>query len=376
MQLKQVIATLETIAPLHLAESWDNVGLLVGDPASPISSVMTCLTITKDVVEEAIQQQVQLIVSHHPVLFKPVQRITTSDDGTQLVWQLIRHGVAVYSPHTAYDNAIGGINDQLAHTLGLTDVHPLVPANVPAQCKIVVFVPESHLHEVSQALFRSGAGIIGNYEQCSFRSEGLGTYWGNLASNPTLGKAGQFETAEEYRLETVCPQSKLTEALQALKSVHPYEEPAVDVIPLQSVVYQKIGSGRVGRLAVPLTPASLAERVSQLLNTPVTLTGSTARETISKVAIVCGAGGSLLSSARRAGVHAFLTGEIRFHDELAAQVSDITVLAAGHFVTERPGVEQLADRLAKLLPDCTVWASRAEHNPGKWVTNPAIETSH
>jgi dinuclear metal center YbgI/SA1388 family protein len=375
MELKQVVHTLETIAPLSLAESWDNVGLLVGDPGSKITSIITCLTVTQDVVEEAIKQQVQLIVSHHPVLFKPVQRMTTSTEETKLVWQLIRHGIAVYSPHTAYDNAIGGINEQLAHTLGLIDVHAISLAMMPAQCKIVVFVPESHLHEVSQAMFKAGAGILGNYEQCSFRSEGLGTFWGNSSSNPTFGKAGQFETAEEYRLEMVCPQAKLKAVLQALKSVHPYEEPAIDIVPLQSVSYQRIGTGRMGRLAVPLTPASLAERVSQLLQTPIILTGCTNRETISKVGIVCGAGGSLIPAAIKAGVHAFLTGEVRFHDELAAQAAGMTVLSAGHYATERPGVEQLAERLARLLPDCKVWASRAERNPAQWISSTTTETS-
>jgi dinuclear metal center YbgI/SA1388 family protein len=225
MELKQVVQTLETIAPPSLAESWDNVGLLVGDSSSKITSILTCLTVTHDVVEEAIRQQAQLIVSHHPVLFKPVQRLTTSTEETNLVWQLIRHGIAVYSPHTAYDNAIGGINEQLAHTLGLIDIHAISLAMMPAQCKIVVFVPESHLHEVSQAMFKAGAGILGNYEQCSFRSEGLGTFWGNSSSNPTFGKAGQFETAEEYRLETICPQAKLSNVLQACITFAQEEKP-------------------------------------------------------------------------------------------------------------------------------------------------------
>jgi dinuclear metal center YbgI/SA1388 family protein len=370
MQLKLVLDTLEKLAPLRLAESWDNVGLLMGDHHAPIKSIMTCLTITQDVVTEAVKQQVSLIVSHHPLLFKPTQRITTRTEDTKLVWQLIRHGIAVYSPHTAYDNALHGINDQLAELLQLTDVHPLTPASQPAQCKIIVFVPESHLPEVSQALFQAGAGVIGNYEQCSFRSEGLGTFWGNDASNPTLGKAGQFETAEEYRLEVVCPQSKLPNAIVAIRGAHPYEEPAIDIVPLQPLTYKNHGAGRIGKLHVPLTPLALAERVSQLLTTPVTLTGQTNRETISKVAIACGAGGSLLPSATKAGAEAFLTGEIRFHDELAAQASNITVLAAGHYATERPGVEKLAEKLAVLLPDCTVWTSRAEQNPAQLVASP------
>ncbi|HMP16589.1 MAG TPA: Nif3-like dinuclear metal center hexameric protein, partial [Gemmatales bacterium] len=323
-----------------------------------------------DVVTEAIDHDVSLIVSHHPVLFKPTQRITSTHDLTRLPWKLIRHGIAVYSAHTAYDSARNGINDQLAELIGLVDVQPITPATMPAQCKIIVFVPESHLHEVSQALFQAGAGIIGNYEQCSFRSEGLGTFWGNASSSPALGKAGQFETAEEFRLETICPACKINQALEALKLAHPYEEPAVDVIPLQTFHYRYVGIGRIGRLPIPLTPTSLAERCSNALKTSVILTGDSERAPISKVAITCGAGGSLLQAAQSAGADAFLTGEIRFHDELAAQAKNISIIAAGHYATERPGVERMAEQLQLLFPDCKVWASLAERNPAQWISPP------
>lgn len=359
---------LDSIAPLSLAESWDNVGLLLGDGELVIDRIMTCLTVTQNVVSEAIEKQAKLIVSHHPILFKPANRITTSTEEGRLLWQLTRQGIAVYSPHTAYDNAEGGINDQLAQLLKLQDVKPLVPAVPVTEFKVITFVPETDLNQVSQAIFDAGAGRIGNYERCSFRSAGIGTFQGNALSNPSAGKAGEMESTPEWKLEVVCPQNCLHQALAAIRKAHSYEEPAIDIIPLHNLSGNHYGSCRIGRLAVPLTPKALAEMVSSKLQTPVSLTGDCQRTAIQKVAIVCGAGGSLLSQAIQAGADAFLTGEIRFHDELAAQAAGLTVIAAGHYATERPGIEQLAQRLADLLPGCTIWASSAEQNPSRYVS--------
>lgn len=362
-QLHSVVTSLASLAPLALAESWDNVGLLLGDTDDNIDTIMTCLTVTQDIVTEAIDQHAQLIVSHHPMMFKPVQRIVTTTVEGKLLWQLARHGIAVYSPHTAYDNVTGGINDQLAQMLELTDIKPLIPFEASVQYKIVTFVPESHLQVVQQAIFQAGAGHIGNYECCSFRTAGVGTFRGNASSRPSIGQGGKLESAEEWRLETICPQANLTAVLYSLRYAHPYEEAAIDVIPLVVTKQNEQGSGRIGKLPTPLSSQALGELVSQQLHTSCCLTGDRHRPHISTVAIVCGAGGSLLQHAMQAGADAFITGEIRFHDELAAQAAGMTVLAAGHYATERPGIERLAQLLSANHPDCKVWASSAEQNP-------------
>ncbi len=372
-QVQDVIETMKRIAPLHLAESWDNVGLLLGDATAPVHQVMTCLTITPVVVEEAVREKAEMIITHHPLLFKPLQRITAETNEGRILLKMAANNIAIYSAHTAYDNAADGINDQLAQGLGLVEVRPLCPAAAPASFKIVIFVPESDLAKVSEATFQAGAGVIGNYEQCSYRSAGIGTFFGTDQANPTIGQAGRREEVAEYRLEVLCSQANLAAALGAIQRAHSYETPAIDVHPLHPqspVSTASEGPGRVGQLPVPLPSQILAEQIAYLLKTSVTLTGSHQGKMIKKIAIVCGAGGSLLPQAIEAGADAFLTGEIRFHDELAAQAAGVTVIAAGHYASERPGMEELARRLAKSLPSCKIWASCAEQNPAQWIPLP------
>lgn len=365
--LQTICQTLESLAPLSLAESWDNVGLLLGDQQQPVARMMTCLTITLDVVSEAIEKQAELIVSHHPVLFKSVQKLTSSTDDGKLLLPLLRDGIAVYSAHTAYDNAPRGINQQLAERLGLSNIRPLIPTTMGKQFKMAVFVPESEVNQVAEAMHRAGAGIIGNYSHCSFRTTGTGTFRGNEQSNPTIGQAGELESVIEVKLEVVCPARLLSAVLTAMKAAHSYEEPAFDVYPLHDVADCKQGSGRLGELPSPLSASALCSLVADKLGTGITLTGHRHRASIQKVAIACGAGGSLLQQTIAVGAEAFLTGEIRFHDELAAQAAGVTVLAAGHYATERPGIEELARQLAQHLPDCTIWASSAEQNPACFI---------
>ncbi|MFO0814778.1 MAG: Nif3-like dinuclear metal center hexameric protein [Gemmatales bacterium] len=370
-----VCQVLERIAPLSLAESWDNVGLLLGDEAQSVDRIMTCLTITPDVVEEGIAQQVDLIVSHHPVLFKPVQRLSTRTKDGRLLLPLIRNNIAVYSAHTAYDNAAQGINQQLAYALGLQHIRALTPASGSKQYKIAVFVPDSHLDIVAEAMFAAGAGRIGNYSQCSFRTAGTGTFQGNEHSNPTIGQAGQLESVSEVKLEVVCPQSHLAAVLAAMKAAHVYEEPAFDVYLLHDVAGSALGSGRMGEFPVPISAEALGLLVASKLQCNITLTGYRSHSAIRRVAVVCGAGGSMLPQAIQAGADAFLTGEARFHDELAAQAAGLALVVAGHFATERPGIEQLAVQLESHLPDCTIWASSAEQNPAVSVACPAFQGS-
>lgn len=367
---RDVIELLGKIAPLQLAESWDNVGLLLGDPKTSVRHLMTCLTITPEVVSEAIEEKAELIVAHHPILFKPTQRITGDSIEGRMLLKLAAAGISVYSPHTAYDNASDGINDQLAAMLKLEEVRPLVPAPAQLQYKVVVFLSESDLAKVSEAAFQAGAGVIGNYEQCSFRSTGTGTFFGKEDTRPAIGQPGRHEQAAEYRLELACPQTRLSSVLGAIRHTHSYETPAIDVYPLVSpclLTPPTEGAGRIGLLPAPVTATALAEQISQVLQTPVALTGDRSLRQITSVAIVCGAGGSFLPQAIKADADAFLTGEIRFHDELAAQAAGMTVLAAGHYATERPGIDALARRLAAHLPHCKVWASCTEHNPSQWV---------
>lgn len=359
-----IIDYLEHFAPRHLAAEWDNVGLLLGDRAGVVKRVMTCLTATPETAAEAVEARAQLIVSHHPILFRPVQQLTTATPEGRMLLSLVQAQVAVYSPHTAFDNTLGGINDMLARRLGLSDVQALRPGSGPGQCKIVVFVPDSDLAKVSDAMFGAGAGRIGAYSECSFRLAGTGTFFGLDAANPTIGKKGRREEVSEWRLEVVCPAHAVARVVAAMRQAHSYEEPAFDIYPLQAV--SAVGEGRLGRIGpTPLT--KLAKTVKQKLGCgPIQVVGNPQRK-IERLAIVCGAGGDFVKDAVRAGADVLLTGEARFHDYLLAEANNLALVLPGHYATERPGVEELATLMQKEFPDVKVWASEREKEPAIWI---------
>jgi dinuclear metal center YbgI/SA1388 family protein len=356
---------LEQWAPRGLAADWDNVGLLLGDRDAEVRRVMTCLTVTPDSAAEAIETGVRLIVTHHPILFRAVKRLTSATPEGRMLLGLIRAGVAVYSPHTAFDNTHGGINDMLAGRLQLRDVAPLRRAG-SREYKLVVFVPEADLAPVSEALFAAGAGNIGQYSQCSFRLAGTGTFFGSEATHPTVGQKGRREEVSEWRLEAVCPEAALEPVITAMRRAHSYEEPAFDVYPLQSGPSLH-GEGRIGKLPQPVPLSELALAVKALFQSrQLPLVGDLDR-LVEKLAIVCGAGGELLADAVQAQADVFLTGELRFHDYLSAQATGLALLLPGHYATERLGVEALAAKLQTQWPELQVWASRREHDPVCWM---------
>ena len=353
---------LDAFAPPATAAEWDNVGLLVGDTAQPVRRAMTCLTLTDDVTAEAIQNDCQLIVTHHPVLFRAVKKLTSTTPDGRLLLPLIRAGVAVYSPHTAFDNCPGGINDGLARRLGLSTVTSLRTKPTAGTIKMAVFVPESDLAKVSDAVFSAGAGRIGvndRYSECSFRTPGTGTFFGGEESKPSVGQKGRREEVPEYRLETVVPESKLAAVVAAMRAAHSYEVPAYDLYPM--TVIPPWGEGRIGNCDTTL--GELAGLCKRELKAGILQMIGDVNMPIRKVAVACGAAGEFLKDAMAAKADCFLTGEMRFHDCLTARDAGIAVLLPGHYATERPAVEDVAERLAKAFPDCEVAASAVERDP-------------
>jgi dinuclear metal center YbgI/SA1388 family protein len=354
-------AYLERFAPCATAAEWDNVGLLLGDPAASVERVMTCLTLTPDVAEEAVRERVNLIVSHHPIFFRAIKKLTANSGDGKVVFPLMTAGVAVYSPHTAFDNCVGGINDSLAQRLGVANPVPLRPRTAAPQCKLVVFVPDADLQKVSDAVFAAGAGVIGQYRECSFRLAGKGTFFGTEATNPVVGQKGRREDVDEWRLEVVVPERNVAAVVAAMRKAHSYEEVAFDVYPLKPGTAG--GEGRMGDLAEPATLGELVARAKEKLSAAsVQVVGDLSR-TVRKVAVACGAAGEFLSDAIRSNADVFVTGELRFHDALAARSAGVCVVVPGHYATERPAVEELAARLAAEWPGVTAWASRVERDP-------------
>ena len=358
----EVVDFLEKVAPLRLAAEWDNVGLLLGDRAAEIRRLMTCLTVTPDVVAEAIEAGAGLIVTHHPILFRPIQRVTASTPEGRMVLDLIRGRVAVYSAHTAFDNSQEGINETLARRLNLLEVVPMRRRSGPRECKVVVFVPEADLGAVMDAMFAAGAGNIGPYSQCSFRLDGTGTFFGSETTHPAVGQKGRCEEVSEWRLEAICGEADVDGVIAAIRRFHSYEEPAYDVYPLRAKV-STTGEGRSGRLPRATPLRALATMVKAVVNARLVQIVGDPERNVERAAIVCGAGGEFLADAVDARSDVFLTGEMRFHDQLAARARGMALLLPGHYATERFGLEELASRLQNQWPGIEVWASRQEQDP-------------
>ncbi len=341
---------------------------------------MTCLTVTPATAAEAIREQAAMILSHHPILFRPANRIRADLAETGHLWSLARAGIAIASPHTAFDNTPDGINDLLCRILGIQETRALRPLTSgrdlasgasPAKAssfKVVVFTPADDREGVISGAFEAGAGIIGAYRECSFSTPGEGTFFGTEASDPTVGHRGRRETVSELRVELVCPAAMLAAVLSAIRARHSYEEPAIDVYPLHdarpaAVLSATAGAGRLGRLDSPRSLAGFASDVGQVLASACVQYVGDADRPILRVAVACGAGDDFLKDAAGAGADVLLTGEARFHRGLEAEALGIAMITAGHYATERIGVEDLARRVAAAFPDLTVWPSRAERDP-------------
>jgi len=368
MKIGELLRILDTIAPLRLAESWDNVGLLLGDPAGDVRRVMTCLTVTPAVAREAIETGADLIVSHHPILFRGAKAIRADVAGTDVVWALARAGIAVASHHTGWDSAHGGANAFLAETLKLEAVVPMRPAAGPECVKFVVFVPEDNLEAVRRAAFEAGAGHIGLYDECSFSQPGTGTFRGGEGANPAIGQIGSREEVAERRLEIICRKSLRAGVMQAIRSAHLYEEPAVDVYPLLDVASAMIdGVGRVGMATDHATVRCLAAMAKAgLASTAVQIAlgeGRTADAPVGRVALACGAGDDLVADAMAAGADVLVSGELRYHSICRAAQTGLTIILVGHHASERVSMQVMANRIAAAAPALSVQIAKSEDEP-------------
>ena len=280
-----------------------------------------------------------------------------------ILWRLARANIAVLSPHTAFDNTIGGINDILADRVGLESVEPLRSSlGVAAEADRLRSPRRSRARPFRRVF--GGAGKIGLYSECSYSHSGFGTFFGNEGTNPSIGRVGVRETVREDRIELLCPADRLAAALAAIRHAHSYEEPAIDVVPLQTPL-DGPGFGRLGRLKSPERLSDFAARVASVLRSDSTRFVGPADRAIDRVAIACGAGDDFIADASRRGADLLLTGKARFHRMLEAESLGLSLVLAGHFATERLGVESLAERLATSFPNLTVRPSRRECEPSR-----------
>lgn len=377
MELHRILDAIETIAPPALAESWDNVGLLLGDRAENIAGpALLTIDLTAEVLAEALAMRAGLVIAYHPPIFQPLTRLSADAPQGTLLLRAARAGVSIYSPHTALDAAKDGLADWLADGLGVSgDRRAIVPASAPDPMqthKIVVHVPASPpdaIEKVRNALASAGAGHIGEYDLCSFAILGRGTFRPSARANPAVGKRGAVEHAEEHRLEMVFPARALPVLIETLRAFHPYEEPAFDIYRLEGKPDRAVGAGRRVTLDQPASPDEIGARMKAHLGAErvriATPAGS--REPVTKVAVCPGSGASLLDAAISQGCNLFVTGEMKHHETLGALSRGCAVLTAGHTATERGYLPILAKRLMALAPGLDARVSERDREPSRLV---------
>lgn len=343
-RLTDLLGVLNQLCPANLAEDWDNVGLQVGDPTAEIRRVLVALDAEEAALEQAEQQQVQLIITHHPLIFRPLRRLSAADSSGRILFRAIQQQIAIASAHTNLDRAADGLNDWLAEHLRLTAIQPLEQEIDGHYYKIVIYVPSGHETAVMEALFAAGAGHIGGYDRCSFRLRGTGTFRGGDSSQPFIGTAGEHEEADELRVETIVPAALLNRVIARAEKAHPYEEMAYDLLPLANRA-KNVGLGRIGRLPQPLALQQFAGQVKEWLQAPtLRLVGDPHRQ-LEKIAVCGGSGISMYAEAVRQGADCLVTGDIKFHEAQRARAEGLALIDAGHFATERLMIAELAQRL-------------------------------
>lgn len=365
LKCKEISKHLEQLCPKNYAEEWDNVGLLVGDPEQDIEKVMVALDATEETIIEAIENKVNMIVTHHPLIMKPINRVTTSSTVGKLIQKLIKYNICLYSAHTNLDSAKGGINDVLVKMFELKNVKFLSQSNHKKLKKLVVFVPETHLNEVRDVLSRAGAGWIGNYSDCTYYCEGIGTFKGLDGTNPFIGKAGKLEKVKEYRLETIVSEDILDGVIKAMINDHPYEEVAYDIYPLENKG-EKYGIGRIGELKYEIALSDFVDIVKEKLNIKNIRVVGNLSSMIKKVAICSGSGMSLLKNVIDNQANVYITGDVKYHDAQEALAHGISIIDAGHYETENIAMPMVKKHLDK-LENLQVIQSQFDGNPFKLV---------
>jgi dinuclear metal center YbgI/SA1388 family protein len=359
MTIKELLDILDKIAPFSLQESYDNSGIQFADLEAPIIKILLALDLTLEILEEAIENKANIILTHHPLLFTPLKQITKQNN--PLLFQTITNQINLLALHTNYDLAENGLNDYVANLLGITKIAPL-KSSLEKIYKFAVYAPIQESDRISQAIFEAGAGKIGKYTETSFKIKGEGTFKPMEGATPFVGKIGKRELVEEIKIETIVPERNLEGVIEAMKKAHPYEEPAYDIYELK--IKQSYGIGIWGETnkEVELTEFSLQVK-NKLQASYIRLIKSNHRP-IKKVALCCGGGNSLLEQVGRIDADLYLTGDINYHSALRAKELDLNILEIEHFDTEKFFVEALYNQLIKFkIPPNILMKSKKMKSP-------------
>lgn len=365
MYVKDIVHHLERLAPPMLQESYDNAGLITGKMDWPCSGVLVTLDTLPQTIDEAVQRGCNLIVSHHPIVFKGLKKLSGSGYVEETIIRAIKHDVAIYAIHTNLDNVHHGVNARIAEKLGLQDTKILSP-KTGQLLKLTVFVPVENREALLQALFDAGAGEIGNYSECSFSLEGQGTFKAGPDANPYLGNRHERFTAQEHRVEVMFPVWNKKQVLEAMHANHPYEEVAYYLHELLNV-HQEVGSGMIGTLPEPEDAAGFLQRLKKVFGTPVVRHTPIVKPEVRKIAICGGAGQFLLGNAIASGADAYVTSDIKYHEFFDA-VGQLLLADVGHYESEQFTIDLLAEQLSIKFPNFAVLKTGVSTNPVCYTT--------
>lgn len=359
MKLKEITNWLELWAPTALQESYDNCGLLVGEPYTEVGSALLTLDVTEEVIDEAIRGNHQLIIAHHPLIFSGIKKLNGQDEVNRCVIKALRNNIAIYAIHTNIDNLSDGVNKMIADKLGLSDRAILAPKSGQLN-KLVTFIPKDYLESVQQALWEAGAGNIGEYSECSFYASGTGTFKGSENTNAFVGEKNVRHAEPEYKMEVIVPNWNINRVMQALRAAHPYEEVAYYLSKLENDA--PYGAGMVGILEHPMESTEWLEYLKKQMDLTVIRHTAAPNRTIQKVAICGGAGSFLLNQAIRTGADALVTGDFKYHDFFGAE-QRLMICDIGHYESEKYTPTLLRDKLLEKFPTFAAQISSIYTNP-------------
>lgn len=363
MKIQDITSLLEKLAPASLQEGYDNAGLLTGHPSWECSGIIVSLDATEDIVDEAIENKANLIVAHHPIIFKGLKKITGKNYVEQTIIKAIKNDIAIYAIHTNLDNVMHGVNGKMADMLGLVKRQVLLPKEGLLQ-KLVVFVPATHKEKLLEALFAAGAGHIGNYSECSFNTNGTGSFKAGENTDPFVGKKGERHYENEVRIEVILPLWLQNQVLNAMKAAHPYEEIAFDLYGLNNT-HEQTGSGMIGELQNALDESAFLEQLKKIFKVSVIRHTAFTGKPIRKVALCGGAGSFLTQAAKAAGADVYVSADIKYHEFFDAE-GRLLLADIGHYESEQFTIDLLFDILREKFPNFAVLKTGVNTNPVKY----------
>lgn len=364
MKVKEITQIIEDFAPLAYQESYDNSGLIVGSPNDEVNGVLISLDCVESVLDEAISLNCNMIIAHHPIVFSGLKKINGKSYIERVIIKAIKNNIAIYAAHTNLDNTYNGVSFKMAEKIGLKNCKVLQPKK-SLLSKLVTYVPTANLEEVRKAMFNAGAGNIGNYADCSYNTEGVGTYRGLAGTNPHLGTIGEFHQEQEVKIETVVPNYLLGKVVSALIETHPYEEVAYDIFSLSNT-HNNVGSGVIGELENEVDEKEFLLQLKTNLNTACVRHTNLLGNKIKKVALCGGSGSFLLNDAIAQQADVFITGDFKYHQFFDAE-DKIIIADVGHYESEQYTNELIYEILNKKIPNFAVRLSKENTNPVNYL---------